>query len=201
MVSAWLFNLNLQSKKTSLVKKKFHIRGIFVLSRVLLGNIKMSKYLSIYNGVFTKDCNLILLSNKEKLLREISKANQELITHDPTDDEIDVSDIPPSLLFAAINNAYSSGFMLYIPLDITFFKFIENNVLQFRNKKQCSFVGNNLVDFEYLHAHGKIKSSNDWDCEARKLGYIWDFDNKSTGTIKSIVTNCRKIYRDHLNNI
>lgn len=160
----------------------------------------MYEYLATHGGNFVGDDDLISLYSKIEILEAISEANQRLTIDDHITEEINVSDIPPSLLFAAINNTYSSGFMLYIPIDMTFSEFIEWNTSRYINEKQCSFVGAKLLDFEYLNSYGKIRSSSEWDRSARILGYIWDIDNKSVGTIKSIVNNCRNIYMKYLGN-
>lgn len=143
---------------------------------------------------------------KTTMTREqtINKETDEWI-----DEEIDVSDLPPSILFMAIVNAYSAGFQLFIPLDISFPKFsvaiaqeLQSLLLNpittstpFCNSK---YIKHELVlDLVHLNATGKIKSSKAWNQSMYKAGHIWIVDNLVLDSIQGIVGYCRNNLKYH----
>lgn len=108
------------------------------------------------------------------------------------DEELDISDIPAILLFAAINNSYSTGFGLYIGLDMCFSKFVEHVSSDLANGKTPKFCGSGLVDFDHLNKTGKIASTKQWNKTAAQNGSVWIFKSGALNTIQGIVNSCRK---------
>lgn len=164
------------------------------------------KYLNVKGVGFASDRKLNLdLYQCDKFIWE-SRIEEEFISMngDWIDCEIDISNIPPSLFFMAVNNTYSSGFSCFVPLDITFLDFSKATALYIEsifNKGKnyggwkIPYICEELVDLKYLNETGKIKSARQWNFHAKKNGHILVVENENgglstTGTIQEIVTNC-----------
>lgn len=113
-------------------------------------------------------------------------------TKDWYDEELDVSDIPATLLFTAINNSYSTGFALYIGIDISFEGFCQKIKADLKEDKNPYFCGSDLFNFEELNQSGKIPSTKIWNKKAAQKGILWTFNGRSIGSIQGIVEGCRK---------
>lgn len=118
------------------------------------------------------------------------------------DHEIDVNDIPPSLLLMGIVNSHSSGMNWYITLDCTFEEFQYKAATNI-SKKYPHFPLHNiddLIDMEYLDKHGKIKSTKQWIKGTISRNNLWiiepdensDGVKKALNHITGIVDCCRK---------
>lgn len=133
-------------------------------------------YFQIQDGHFTHDQKLgfdylKVLNYPKKFIwdRWIPSANW---TKEP-DLPIDISQIPPSIFLLAIVNSLSSGFSLFIPLDLTYSCFFEKLVDQFSlgfssdelspGIISSSYLNSRFVDLEYLNATGKIRSPLQWN--------------------------------------
>lgn len=112
-------------------------------------------------------------------------------TKDWYDEELDVSDIPFTLLFAAINNRYSIGFDMYIGIDVSFERFCEKVIADLEEGKTPNFCGSNLINFDELNKSGKIHSTKEWNKKASQNGMLWISDSGAVGSIQGIVTECR----------
>jgi len=158
-------------------------------------------YLAVGNNGYFQNDNIVILKEIKDTRGLVS---DELITEGDEkgwyDQELDVFDISPSLLFTAINNAYSSGFGLYIPLDMSIEKFAKYIATSLSNKETPTFNGANLIDFEYLNKTGKIKSTQVWNKNAAKCGYVWIHNYYALHTIQSIVYTCRQFQQNLLMN-
>lgn len=108
------------------------------------------------------------------------------------DEELDVSDLSPTLLFIAINNKYSTSFGLYIPLDMTIEMFAKKVIRDLNNKHHNSFNDSEYIDFDYLDKTGKIKSTKFWNMNVSRDGNILATNKCTMGTIQSIVNDCHE---------
>jgi hypothetical protein len=151
--------------------------------------LRVNKY-----GYFYNDWNISRVDIDKLILnKQIQAGNIE--TGEWYDDELDVSDIAPGLLFTVINNSYSSGFGLFIPLDMSIDDFSKRVATTLINKSIPNFNGASLIDFEYLNKTGKIRSTRKWNKNAAQKGLIWINNGKAIHTIQSIVDACRELQR------
>lgn len=108
------------------------------------------------------------------------------------DEELDVSDLSPTLLFIAINNTYKRDFGLFIPTDMSISKFSKYIIKNLNDGNKYIFNGFEYIDLEYLNNMGKIKSTKIWNSKALRHGNVYVYDKLTSGTIQAIIRNCRK---------
>ncbi len=134
--------------------------------------------------------------------------------YDWTDEEIDISDIPPTIFLAGLINCNSKGFSLFIPLDMSFVEFSKRCVKDIEkilndNKLACTDVlrilgeGENsslALDIFHIHKTGKISSTRRYNYKMKKREHVQSFKTsdgkiKHIGTIQSIIQKCRKFLK------
>lgn len=133
---------------------------------------------------------------------------ENIVDHNWTliDEVLDVSDIPPSLLFMAIINTYSRGFSLYVPLDMSLWLFSDAVAQQIKAMLESSTVTRPIihetrfsrshVDLETLNRQGIIASTSQWNRVARThICHESDGTLQCTGSIQGIVRQCRDFLR------
>lgn len=123
---------------------------------------------------------------------EIIDSNK-LINLDP----VSVYDIPPTLLFVAINNVYSYPMSLFIPLDMNLDVFSNNVAKHIFNKKQSSnFTGFHYIDWDNL-GNGYIDTVK-WNDKAIKEGRIWFIDDTVLLTVQSVIKLAKTFHNEIL---
>lgn len=108
-------------------------------------------------------------------------------------DEIDVSDIPPSVLFLWLINRNSRGLSLYIPLDMSFPAFCEWCIkhIESGHPEQIVWGYTDVLDFDYLARTGKVRCSL-WNENMYRRGCIWIESGNVYDSIQSVVTWCKQ---------
>ena len=100
---------------------------------------------------------------------------------------VNISDIPPTLLFVAVNNVYSYPFSLFVPMDMKLDEF-SNQVAQYIFLKQQ--LPNNLTGFSYINYdeldNGYIDPVT-WNHKALNDGRLWVTENTLISSIQSVI--------------
>jgi hypothetical protein len=125
------------------------------------------------------------------------------------DFSIDISDIPPTVFLLGVINIYSSGYSLYIPLDMSLADFLKaatceiQKLLSENSEYEKIIVLDILtkgqIDLKDLNSTGQIKSTRKWNEVMKKKGLIWLYETddgtiKTNRSIQTIVTHCKLFY-------
>ncbi len=174
----------------------FSVSFIF---RVFFSHFAKMQYLQVNdNGThFVKDVNAAAIFNKIKLwdIWTKDKVGDEK-TEEWFDEDIDVSFISPSLLFAVIYNSTSTGLQPFIGYNWTFEHFSKSVVEQMKNyllkdiKKPNGLLFLDAIDVDYLHRTGKIKSKK-YNQYMAKKGNVIVFHENVLNCIQAIVQNLK----------
>ena len=106
------------------------------------------------------------------------------------DEELDISDIPPTVFFLGIQNTYGQIYDTHVPTDCSLGEFSKRAAERIHTKKYV-FKIDWLLDIEYLNSTGKIKSTKKFNRNACISEYLWQHEGRRHGTIQSIIKNCR----------